>query len=113
MLFRSRGEKRVRWIDGSFEEHRKYVKCWNCGFIVDTTRDLGDPYVDGRYQVPLDYIVPETFGGSDIRQITGTARMGMRMVISETEPFVIPVSYIPMKAQVSKGCPCCGCANLI
>jgi len=100
--------RRSQRVHGAEEENGKYIKCWNCGFIVDTTRDLGssdssgvsvveadsDSYPYEGSMCSLDY--PSMIGDVDLLDGGGTER----------------VTYSPKFSSVSRGCPFCGTTNL-
>jgi hypothetical protein len=139
--------KRTIRLRGSFEDNGKYIRCWNCHFIVNVDRDLGDPERSGNYETdayvyaqplylggkpPVDVIkIPDvvnefvlateeldTIGGV-IEEDTGHQRIVYQITLMEkldTIGTIIDPNatyYTPRLPQVSKGCPFCGCTNLL
>ncbi len=104
--------KRSSQVRGKFEDAGKYIKCWRCGFHIDTTRDSpgsgsnrfipdptspklsGDPLLVNIYFDNYDMVgsMQELDGGGNIKTDY----------------------YEPRKAIVGSGkvCPFCGTNNL-
>jgi len=100
-------------VPGSFEDKGKYIRCWNCGFIVDLDRDLGDPNRSGNYET--DTIIesqPQTGSGSDTILGMDTLSMIGVLILNGLDGNPITDYYTPRIPLVSKGCPLCGCENL-
>lgn len=107
--------KRKRRINlsGSFEDKGKWIRCWNCGFIVNLDRDLGDPERSGNYQT--DAIVQSqtlAMGGSST--ISSLDTLSMIGTIIENDAAGNPITdyYTARMPEVAKGCSFCGCTNL-
>lgn len=105
--------KRTITLKGSFEDRNKYIRCWNCGFIVDTDRDMGDPERSGCYQTDaVVYAQTLAMGGSNVESvIDGLGIIGVSLR-NDNAGDDIERYYTPRKPEVSKGCPLCGCTNL-
>jgi hypothetical protein len=106
--------KRTIRLKGSFEDKGKYIRCWNCGFIVDTDRDLGDPERSGCYQTDATvYAQTLGMGGSNVEStLDGLDMIGV-LIQNDNTGSPITSYYTPRLPEVSKGCPLCGCSNLI
>jgi len=105
--------KRTIRVSGSFEDRNKYIRCWNCGFIVDTERDLGDSERSGNYETDaVVYAQPLNFGGTN--PISSMDRLDTIGTIIKNGPDGNPITdyYTPRLPEVAKGCPLCGCTNL-
>lgn len=111
--FRYPKRKRTIRLKGSFEERNKYIRCWNCGFIVNTERDLGDPAYSGCYQ--NDPIVSaHSTVENGIAPVVTMERVDMVGVLIINGQDGDPVNdyYTARNPLVSRGCPFCGCTNL-
>ncbi len=99
-------------VPGSFEDTNKYIRCWNCGFIVNVDRDLGDSERTGNYET--DVIIPaQPPEGSGSTTIT-IDQLNMVGLIIENglDGNAITDYYTPRNALVSRGCKFCGVTNL-
>lgn len=109
--------KRTIHLSGSFEDKNKYIRCWNCGFIVDTERDLGDSETSGNYETDAQvYSQSLVMGGeSPYSTIMVMDRLGMTgtMILEDANGDAITDYYTPRLPQVNKGCAFCGCTNLV
>lgn len=105
-------QKRTIRLQGSFEDRNKWIRCWNCGFIVNTERDLGDPEHAGTYQTDVNVDSPNPMGsGTDpIITIEGLNTIGLIENGKDGEP--ITDYYTPRNPLVNRGCPFCGTNNL-
>jgi hypothetical protein len=105
--------KRTISVRGSEEDNGVYFRCWNCGFICDSTRDrLGD----GGGITVKD--APEYWSEYDSTQDGLSITPGIRMhnfmaVTLENGPLDDPITtYRHNKYPVvNSGCPFCGCRN--
>lgn len=98
---RSERHKRSDRIYGAFEDSNRWIKCWNCGFVVDLANvSLGDgsgivpTYIPDHGRSVADELVRY----ASIDELTF---VGACIVLSKT--------YLP---QATAGCPFCGCKNL-
>ena len=106
-------KKRRIALPGSFEDSGKWVRCWNCGFIVNVDRDLGNPEKAGNFETVqiLEAVSPVGSGndpsiGLDVLDQVGTC-------VKNLSGDIAPDSYYtPRVPQVSRGCPLCGCGNM-
>jgi hypothetical protein len=101
-------------IPGSFEDKGKYIRCWNCGFIVDTDRDMGDQNQSGNYETDM-VVESQSRTGSGSDTLISMDTLGMVGVLLKNDgQDGNPVTkyYTPRIPQVSKGCPLCGCTAL-
>lgn len=111
--------RRSKTLYGSFEDSGKYIKCRICGWIVDTTRDLGSSEGTGNYS--SDFPVPsEPIGCVDgdysvaVAQSTlDTVRNGFigTVIKNDSDGDPITVYYTPRQPSVTRGCPLCGCCS--
>jgi len=106
--------KKSRVLPGVDEDKGKYIKCWNCGFIINTQRGLN--IGDGSGVTITDFPNPDL----DLKF------MGRVLSIYWDTPFIIGYMpkndkpdgnpdfdiYTPREAEVIGGCPFCGCKNL-
>jgi hypothetical protein len=105
--------KKSKRVIGSFEDYGRYLKCWNCGFLIDTKRGLGagdgsgiqvtdfptpESQVDLAEPIRLYWDSPVAIGLGDKLGLDGT-------------PDRSDV-YSPRKAEAFAGCPFCGTRNL-
>jgi hypothetical protein len=105
---------RSKEVFGSFEDSGKYIRCWNCGFLVDTTRNISGRGSGKQYE---DFSPSETEVNSsgDADKITLTIdTISMEGVILENGADGNPITdyYTPRKVVVYGGCPFCGTKNL-
>lgn len=100
--------KRTIRLRGSFEDNGKYIRCWNCHFIVNVDRDLGDPERSGNYET-------DAYVYADPLVTGGTSPVSLMEEVSTIGTIIDPNAtyYTPRLPQVSKGCPFCGCTNLL
>jgi len=99
-------------VPGSFEDKNKYIRCWNCGFIVNTDRDLGDPERSGNYET--DAVVNAqtlVMGGTNPDCSMDTLSMVGTLILNDAAGDAITDYYTPRLAEVSKGCPFCGVSS--
>ena len=105
--------KKTIHLSGSFEDRNKWIRCWNCGFIVNTERDLGDPEQSGV--LVTDAIVQAQtlcMGGSDPRGSIDTLNGVGTMILNDASGTAITDYYTPRLASAIRGCPFCGCTAL-
>ncbi len=100
-------------VPGSFEDKGKYIRCWNCGFIVNVERDLGDTERDGVH------IVDSVSGASNpsdsgVSPTLGLDTLSSAGVLLENDSADDAVTdyYTARLPEVISGCPFCGCTNL-
>ena len=109
--------KRTIHLSGSFEDKNKYIRCCNCGFIVNTERDLSDTETSGNYETDaIVYSQSLVMGGeSPYSTIIVMDRLDMAgtMILEDANGDAITDYYTPRLPQVNKGCAFCGCTNLI
>jgi hypothetical protein len=112
--FKTRLPKRKKTIrvPGSFEDKNKYLRCWNCGFIVNTERDLGSSDRDGNYCE--DFAVEgQAVSGNGVDPILGMETLDGVGIVLENGADGDPITdyYTPRVPKVSHGCPLCGVAS--
>ena len=124
---RSRFRHPIRWrlprhkrsyrIWGAEEDRGRYIKCWNCGFLIDTHRGLnvsdtnGNSYtqtVGSNNSIPI--APPDSVYVNEIQQYQGSFVVGSgndKVSIGMMTPAVI------YSIDTSVGaCPMCGTTNL-
>lgn len=113
--FRTTLRKRKRKIKvwGVDEDTGKYIRCWNCGFIVNVDRDLGDPDRNGTVfsdVVMADLPPPHREGYDDQQYVTAMSdTLDMKSTLIDPAQ---DIQYTPRLSTVVRGCPLCGCTNL-
>jgi len=101
-------------LSGSFEDKNKYIRCHNCGFTVNTERDLGDSGTSGNYETDaLVYSQSLVMGGDSTIMIMDRLGMAGTLILNDANGNSVTDYYTPRLPQVNKGCPFCGCTNLI
>lgn len=106
--------KRTIHLSGSFEDKNKYIRCHNCGFTVNTERDLGDSGTSGNYETDaLVYSQSLVMGGDSTIMIMDRLGMAGTLILNDANGNSVTDYYTPRLPQVNKGCPFCGCTNLI
>jgi len=124
---------RSRRLKGTHEDSGRWVKCWHCGFPVDTTRvSLGPGNGVGHVDFPRASVwdndtdnevsyTDATMPGEDIvssgdpmTTVAVLDGLAMAGVVIENGADGEPITdyYTPRKAVVHSGCPFCGCRNL-
>jgi hypothetical protein len=108
--------KRTVRLQGSFDDRGKYIRCWQCGFIVDTQRDLGNPGKTGGYVDEAEYSETEIrMSGNNKLYLdaNGYNQFGVGPLIKlKPDGTAITDYYVPKISRVSMGCPLCGVTNL-
>jgi hypothetical protein len=99
-------------LRGSFEDSGKYARCYNCGFIVNLDRDVGDPE---RANLKItDAIVKaqtlEMGGTNPISTLETLNGVGV-MLENNAAGSAITDYYTPRLPTVNRGCPFCGAAR--
>lgn len=99
---------------GNGEDHGRYYRCWNCGFVCDSDRDaLGDGN-SGNGVTHIDYVINAQGGSGD--PLTSLATLDGDVnhyhvaleIGSDGEPKVIRHDY---QTVINSGCPFCGSLN--
>lgn len=91
---------------GDGEDHGKWYRCWNCGFVCNVDRDaLGGPD-DTDGVTPEAYTTLDQYGDTAYH-CEGAA--GKTQTICEAAGGTwSSTRYIP---RIDSGCPMCGCLN--
>lgn len=105
--------KRTIHLSGSFEDRGKWIRCWNCGFIVNVDRDLGDPEQPG-VEITDAIVQAQTLemGGTAPNCSMDNLDMVGTLIKQDASGTAITDYYTPRLAEVSRGCPFCGTNNL-
>lgn len=102
-------------IPGSFEDHGRWYRCWNCGFVYDINKVGGNPDQDSRYQTEAIYpAYSPALSGDPLTVIIGPDGPGEIGTLMELGPDgSTPKEIYSTKVHhVASGCPSCGTANL-
>jgi hypothetical protein len=109
-----RQKRRIK-VWGVDDDTGKYIRCWRCGFIVDTTKSLGNPDRNGI--VLLDFPVPYTdapgmegYDNASYSQATLDFFGGLGVIGTAVEEGVTDY-YTPRESIAAQGCPMCGLTN--
>ena len=110
---------------GSFEDSNRYIKCWNCGFIIDTNRLSAG---DGSGIVVEDFdFEPDRYVSdyekywhgleSDLTGVNYDITMDTPcsagcILLNGPDGNVVTSFYTPRTAKAGSGCPFCGTRNL-
>jgi hypothetical protein len=101
-------------LRGSFEDNGKYIRCWNCGFIVNIDRDLGDAEHSGNYETDVSIQAQGlAMGGTNPVSIMEELDTIGTIIENGADGNPITDYYTPRLPEVSRGCPFCGCVNLM
>jgi hypothetical protein len=123
--------KRSEKLYGSYEDSNKYIKCWNCGFILDITRIItgdgnGVQPIDATPSCSVPIQSPAISGGLGNTTVSYVSPVfsesGGLLTINEiSADYVLlqedgggdPLPTItPRLPQAVQGCSFCGCKNL-
>ncbi len=112
-------------VFGSFEDHGRYIKCWNCGFIVDTNRvSTGDGsgiVVQDFVFEPDRYVTKSESGWHNVEcNSTGLSNIitldkdnsAVAVLRNGPDGNAVTRFYTPRTAEAKSGCPFCGTRNL-
>ena len=105
--------KQSRHLFGSFEDKNRWIKCWNCGFVIDTQRlSKSDQMVFSVTDYPFENT---DVALSDELSVKITMdEIDMVGTMLQNGPDGLPVTdyYTPRICKPAKGCPMCGTVNL-
>lgn len=134
--------KRSRFIRGEFEDRNRYFRCWNCGFIIDSTRLSVDPERSGlEYTATytagnpilsgdslLTYVAIDTPSSPTalilddmLTSVTYLTDENDTIIYFDSQPAIASITevantditpYAVYKAESKSGCPFCGCQNI-
>jgi len=118
---RSRFIKTIRWrlprhkrskrLFGAEEDRGRWLKCWNCGFLIDTNMGLGSGDESGIRvtDIPSPSISPPINpSGSMICFFDHPFLAGVLL----NEDVAEIITFVHRKAEAVAGCPFCGTTNL-
>lgn len=105
--------KRTIHLSGSFEDRGKWIRCWNCGFIVNVDRDLGDPEQSG-VEITDAIVQAQTLemGGTAPNCSMDNLDMVGILIKQDASGTAITDYYTPRLASGGRGCPFCSTNNL-
>jgi hypothetical protein len=112
--------KRSYRVWGAEEDRGRYLKCWNCGFLIDTTKTpvIVSESSGLRYS---DAVNPDENLGAEFRQpITGTPtgywdnpfQIGLAPLNGPDGTPNTVFTYTLRTVESVAGCPFCGTTNL-
>jgi hypothetical protein len=105
-----RGEKRVKIKRGTNEDAKRYYRCWNCGFTIDSERVKTDG--EGTTGFDAHVVAPTVarIGSSDVYtfEIAGWRESGINLLYADGTPQMPKVVYTTVD---SGGCPFCNTKN--
>lgn len=105
------GEKRVRYFPGSGEDAKRYYRCWNCGFPIDSKREIAGDGGDIGFKEHHPSGLADRVGGSSVYtfEIVGWRESGINLLYADG---VTPQPVNPVYSTVpTGGCPFCGTKN--
>lgn len=105
---------RSKKLPGSFEDSGKYIKCWNCGSVLDVTRNISGTGSGVRYEdFPIEDLDVRSSGEpKDITLTMDTLSMEGVILEDGADGSSITDYYTPRKAIAFGGCWLCGTKNL-
>jgi hypothetical protein len=104
---------RSKYVPGSFEDSNKYVRCWNCGFIIDLSTVEATGNTDGN--VFTDFVIAQdTYEiQNPIMSELLVDMIGHESVLVNVDAQGLPIAtYTPRESIAYRGCPLCGTTNL-
>jgi len=110
------GRSKAIPIKGNGLDSGKYYRCWNCGFIVDSTRDTIGGEHSGSGDNHLDFHSPAHGAKDNSSELNGLSVLrgdiGFSMVALENGSDGTPKSIRhDFKSNITGGCPMCGTFN--
>lgn len=93
-------------VRGNGEDHGRYFRCGNCGFICDTLRDKRGRTMNN---VGFTDFVPNTYPTGDTYSVLGG--VGRVFVSHELTADSTKSEYFSLVSVISSGCPFCGTQN--
>ena len=103
-------------LEGSFDDTKKYYRCWNCGFTLDSGKDFGgNSDVDGNLAVEVVRKLPSVRLNGDTNLVKISAECGLSntILMQELGANSTPKTTVnSFSATVVQGCPFCGTTNL-
>jgi len=110
---RLHSRKRTIALPGTGEDSGKWIRCWNCGYIVNVERDMGDTERSGNYEAdfPFEALPPSYYGTEPVIVLETLNQVGT-VILNGPDGEPITDYYTPRVPLVSHGCPLCGCANV-
>jgi hypothetical protein len=117
---KSRFTRTIKWklprhrrstrIFGAFEDRGRWLKCWNCGFLIDSNLGLGAGEGSGVLVTDAPTPNPSFVGQGEPLQCLLDDPFEVGLVPSSTaDPADV---YSLRKTEVFAGCPFCGTRNL-
>jgi hypothetical protein len=105
---------RSRKVPGKFEDAGRYIKCWRCGFPVDTTRNITGHGSGNQYEDTIYEEIEIRMSGDPDRLLLTIDSLSMGGVILEegADGSGITDYYTPRKSVSYGGCALCGTKNL-
>jgi hypothetical protein len=105
---------RSKLSDGAFEDRNRWYRCWNCGFEYDSTKVIGNQEHAGTYEsIPCYPAETPRMSGDILNTVINSWSNldigNLSLLDASSSPVKITRT---VKAEVSSGCPFCGCGNL-
>ena len=101
---------------GVDEDTGKWQRCWNCGFMVNVDRDMGNPDRSGiqLYDNPHADVggPPHQPGINDQLYVMATIDAPTGLMGSTAVDPNVTSYYTPRESRAVAGCKFCGCTNL-
>jgi hypothetical protein len=106
-----RRKPQSRKLQGAFEDDGRWIKCWHCGFPIDTERMSTGPGHGNVYTEVSEATLDSEDWKTKILTIDPSGSIGTILELgADGNP--ITAYYTPRKSQAVSGCPLCGCKNL-
>lgn len=105
-----RGEKRVKVMRGKNEDAKRYYRCWNCGFPIDSRRETSGDGSDIKFVEHTTSGVANAVGFSDVFtfEVVGWRESGINLLYADGT--LQPGKQIFTTVSTG-GCPFCGTKN--
>lgn len=110
-------QKKTIYLRGADEDRNKWIRCWNCGFIVNVDRDLGDPEHSGIQVSDAAIEANPPFGTGDVNNTLSILEnfdmVGLSLKNDAPDGTATTTIYTPRISEAVRGCKFCGCCNLL
>ncbi len=115
-----RRRSRTRPVKGTGDDEGKYYRCWNCGFVCDSSRDKSDgSYAGDNHTTGYELAGQKHFGKHEHLYIGledrcyqgGPMHIYVGMKLRAEGSTYTETVYHNHKSDISHGCPFCGTTN--
>jgi hypothetical protein len=105
-----KGEKRVKIKHGRFEDAKRYYRCWNCGFPIDSERETSGDAGDVAMKIHEQTDVEARISPSEVYtfEITGWRESGINLLYADG---TLQMPKVVQSTVSTGGCPFCGTKN--